>query len=148
MSEDGSACRRRAMDLLARREHSRLELERKLAARDFGEVLIGEVLDALEQDGLLSADRFAESFVAARYARGQGPRRIRRELAERGVASPERFLDDERFDWDAQAREARARRFGRELPGTLAEKSRQARFLEYRGFGHDQIRQALEFADE
>jgi regulatory protein len=148
MSEDRPACRRRAMDLLARREHSRVELEQKLLARSFDEPLVAEVLDELEHDGLLSADRFAQSFVASRYARGQGPRRIERELAERGIESSSDFLDDARFDWDALARETRVKRFGRSLPGDFKEKARQMRFLEYRGFGHDQIRRALESDDD
>jgi regulatory protein len=148
MSEDRPACRRRAMDLLARREHSRLELERKLAARSFDEALVADVLDELEHDGLLSAERFAQSFVEARYARGQGPRRIGRELAERGVDAPPGLIDDARFDWDALARATRARRFGAEAPASFEDKARQARFLEYRGFSHDQIRRALEFDDD
>jgi regulatory protein len=148
MSEDRPACRRRAMDLLARREHSRLELERKLAARSFGETLVRDVLDELERDGLLSAERFAQSFIEARYARGQGPRRIRRELAERGIDAPAGVIDDARFDWDALARAARAKRFGPAAPASLEEKAHQVRFLEYRGFSHDQIRRALEFDDD
>ncbi|HUF71973.1 MAG TPA: regulatory protein RecX [Gammaproteobacteria bacterium] len=148
MPEDRPACRRRAMDLLARREHSRLELEQKLAARSFDETVVAHVLDELEREGLLSADRFVQSFVEARYARGQGPSRIRRELAARGIESAAANLGDERFDWDAKARETRVKRFGEALPSSLAEKARQIRFLEYRGFSHDQIRRALEFDDE
>jgi regulatory protein len=136
------------MDLLARREHSRLELERKLAARSFEASLIHDVLDQLERDGLLSAERFAESFVASRYAKGQGPYRIRRELAERGVESAEAILGDARFDWGALARTVRIKRFGPAPPPSLADKARQVRFLEYRGFGGEHIRQALEFDDE
>jgi len=148
MGDAGSACRRQAMDLLARREHSRVELERKLRARSGDADLIRDVLDELEQDGLLSAERFAESFVAARYARGQGPYRIRRELADRGVDAPDRFLADERFDWTGLAREVRRKRFGQAPPRNLADKAKQVRFLEYRGFSHEQIRQALEFGDD
>ena len=116
------------MDLLARREHSRLELERKLVARSFDESLVSGVLDELEQDGLLSAERFAQSFVASRYARGQGPHRIRRDLGERGIESAQAYLDDERFDWGALAREARVKRFGRAPPADFKEKARQMRF--------------------
>lgn len=136
------------MDLLARREHSRLELEQKLAVRSFEVTLVADVLDDLEREGLLSAYRFAQSFVDARYARGQGPSRIRQELAARGIESAAADLGDERFDWNAKAREARIKRFGEALPSSLAEKARQIRFLEYRGFSHDQIRRALEFDDE
>jgi regulatory protein len=136
------------MDLLARREHSRVELERKLGARGFGEPLLAEVLDELEQDGLLSLERFGQSFVAARYNKGQGPIRIRRELAERGVEADSSWFHDEHFDWDALASETRRKRFGAARPADLKDKARQMRFLEYRGFSHDQIRHALDFADE
>jgi regulatory protein len=144
MSEDKAAGRRKAMDLLARREHSRLELEQKLAARNFDPELVRAVLDELEQEGLLSAERFAESFVASRYAKGQGPYRIRRELAERGVESASGVIDDRRFDWDALARATRVKRFGAAPPADIRDKARQVRFLEYRGFGHEQIKRALE----
>lgn len=136
------------MDLLARREHSRLELEQKLAARGCEPDLVADVLDALESEGLLSAERFAESFIASRYAKGQGPHRIRRELADRGIDSAAALLDDGRFDWVALAREARSKRFGGAPPADLKDKARQVRFLEYRGFGHDEIRRALEFGDD
>jgi regulatory protein len=136
------------MDLLARREHSPLELKRKLVARSFDEELVGDVLGELEQEGLLSAERFTQSFIAARYARGQGPRRIERELAERGIESTGDYLDDPQFDWDALARETRVKRFGRPLPADFKEKARQMRFLEYRGFGNEQIRRALASDDD
>ena len=136
------------MDLLARREHSRLELQRKLIARSFDASLVSAVLDELEQDDLLSAERFAQSFVASRYSRGQGPERIKRDLGERGIEAAEIYLDDERFDWEAQARATRIKRFGSESPADFREKARQMRFLEYRGFNQRQIRHALEFEDE
>jgi len=136
------------MDLLARREHSRLELERKLAARGFEHELIAEVLESLEQDNLLSDARFAQSFIVARYAKGQGPIRIRRDLAERGIEPQSAWFDSEEFDWPRLARETRVRHFGAALPADLKDKARQMRFLEYRGFSHDQIRRALDFADE
>lgn len=136
------------MDLLARREHSRLELTRKLVSRSFDESLVSVVLDELENDGLLSAERFLQSFVETRYARGQGPKRIERELADRGIESSAGYLDDPRFDWATLARETRSRRFGKAMPTDFREKARQMRFLEYRGFSRDQIRYALKFEDQ
>ena len=135
------------MDLLARREHSRLELERKLAARDYEPELIGETLDQLGRENLQSDERFAESFVQARAARGQGPVRIRMELAERGVTGADAYLREAGLDWAALARETRIKRFGKAVPGDFKEKARQMRFLQYRGFSHDQITAALEFED-
>ncbi len=82
---DPGACERAALDLLARREHSRRELERKLGARGFTDELIAPTLDALEESGELASARFTASFIRARAAKGQGPARIRAELAERGI---------------------------------------------------------------
>ena len=148
MEEDRPGCRRRAMDLLARREHSRLELERKLRTRDYSGAVVASVLDELEADGLLSDSRFAESFVRARIARGRGPNRIRLELIERGVAASEDALREAGCDWGRLAVETRKKRFGAGPPRDYRERARQARFLEYRGFTAEQIHNALESADD
>ena len=144
---EGSACTRVALELLARREHSHRELTRKLAARGFPPDVIGTALDALERSGALADARFTDSFVRSRIAKGQGPQRIRAELAQRGIADDEaddglRAAD---VDWLAAIRAVRAKRFGPELPRDYAERARQARFLQYRGFSAEQIRAALEF---
>jgi regulatory protein len=104
-------------------------------------------LDALERSGALADARFTDSFVRSRIAKGQGPQRIRAELAQRGIADDEaddglRAAD---VDWLAAIRAVRAKRFGPELPRDYAERARQARFLQYRGFSAAHIRAALEF---
>lgn len=94
------ALRRRAMDLLARREHAREELVSKLAKvwdrivqrqalpeRALDETLLTEVLDKLEQDGLLSDARFLESYLNARINRGYGPLYVRHQLRQKRVDS-------------------------------------------------------------
>ena len=143
---DAPACTRAALELLARREHSRRELERKLAARGFPAGVVGPVLDELEQSNALADARFTDSFVRSRIAKGQGPQRIRAELAQRGIAGAEagEGLDAADVDWLAAIRAVRAKRFGPELPRDYAERARQARFLQYRGFDGAQIRAALE----
>jgi regulatory protein len=135
-----------AVRLLSRREHSRAELARKLAARGVPEALVDEVLESLAARRLQSDARYAESLVASRIGRGQGPVRIRRELAERGVAATliDAALEAADTDWSGLARETRARRFGAQVPGEWKERVRQSRFLEYRGFSGEQIRHALE----
>jgi len=143
---DAAACRQQALDLLARREHSRRELERKLSARSYASGVIADTLDALERAGLLDAARFAESFVRSRIARGQGPLRIQRELAERGLAADEseRAFAALEIDWTALARSVRAKKFGARIPQVFAERARESRFLQYRGFTSDQIRAVLD----
>jgi len=147
-SETRKACRRQAMDLLARREHSRAELERKLLARSYPRDTLGEVLDALEAEGLLDKARFVESFIRARVSKGQGPIRIRADLIQRGVdvATIEAGLRDARQDWGGLATVVRRKRFGINMPSEFAERARQTRFLQYRGFEGAQIEAALDLA--
>ena len=146
MALDRPACRKLSLDLLARREHSRRELERKLDKRGFPGSLIDETLDELEGTGALSSRRFAESFVTARAGKGHGPLRIRADLSKRGVAASdfEDLLHDGSIDWFAIARKARAKRFGSGAPTDYADRARQGRFLQYRGFDMDQVNAALD----
>lgn len=141
---DDQAVRRTAMDLLARREHSLVELRKKLLARGFDASVVNRSLRKLEVDGLVSDARFAESFARSRVARGQGPVRIRLALRERGVAEDD--IEDQLTacdaDWKALARTVRRKRFG-EAPDDFRARLRQARFLQYRGFTSDQIDAAL-----
>jgi len=142
---DATDCERVALNLLARREYSRHELERKLAARGFAQERIAQTLDALEESGALAAARFTASFICARAAKGQGPARIRAELTERGIDrdQAEELLRDAAIDWAALAASVRDKRFGAERPTDFKERARQTRFLEYRGFDGEQIDSAL-----
>jgi len=137
--------RHAAMDLLARREHSQLELSRKLRSRDYSPEEITEALTGLAADGLQDDGRFIESFVNSRLARGQGPLRIRADLRQRGIAEAlvESHLAAAAIDWIAAAREARQRRFGATRPADFQERARQARFLAGRGFSQEQIQRAM-----
>ena len=107
-----------------------------------------QVLDDLTRDRLLEEERFVESFVRGRIRKGQGPVRIRGELAQRGIedASVSSALMEADCDWVALAAEVRAKRFGRAAPGDFKERARQAKFLQYRGFESEQIRSALDVA--
>jgi regulatory protein len=131
--------------LLARREHSALELKRKLLQRGYPAGLVEPVLAGLADEGLLSETRYAGEWVRSRIARGQGPVKIRAELQQRGLddAQVRQALAAADTDWAGLAAEVRRKRFGAALPETLAERARQARFLEARGFTADHIRRAL-----
>jgi regulatory protein len=134
---------RKALALLARREHSRFELRRKLLAKtdqDDANV-IDEVLQSLSDQGLQSDTRFAEAYVRMRSERGYGPLRIALELSERGLneAVFDQFLTPEDDFWFALITRVRQKRFGKSLPSDFAERARQMRFLQYRGFTHEQI---------
>lgn len=100
-----TALRRRAMDYLARREHSRLELAQKLAKAfpDEKDEVITSILDQLVFDNLLSNYRFCESFFNSRVQRGYGPRMIRFELQQRGVEQVlvDRVFAEAGVDWQS-----------------------------------------------
>lgn len=130
-----------AMNLLAMREHSLGELREKLARKNFPQTLIEQALQSLVEDKLQSDERFAEAFIKMRYRQGKGPARIRQELREKAVA-PELIatLVDEFDDaWLSLAREVKAKRFGADSPVDLKSRTKQMRFLQYRGFTSTQI---------
>jgi len=133
------------MQWLARREHSRRELYNKLLKKGCAGPLADEVVKRLEQERLVSDDRFMESLIRVRRERGYGPLRIQKELHEKGVApeAVERWLDVTGRDWLEDIRRVQRKKFGARRPKSFAERARQARFLQYRGFTYDQIQQVL-----
>lgn len=134
--ETPQAARRTALDLLARREHSRRELLRKLQHRGACVAICQATLDQLEEDGLLSDERFCEAYIHARSQRGIGPQRLREELHERGVAEQlvENYLQAVQWDWAESARQVFAKRFPDGPACDFAERAKQLRFMQYRGF--------------
>ena len=141
------AARRKAMDLLARREHTRHELLDKLQKSGFDENTALDTIEALAKEGLQSDRRFVEAFVQSRVRQGKGPMRIRADLSQRGVREPviHEALSDADADWSALAIDVRRKKFGDDGPADLKDKARQVRFLQYRGFESDQVRAAIEF---
>ena len=137
--------RRLALGLLARREHSFQELSIKLAQRGLPADVITLTLQALQSERLLSEERFVEQFVRSRIERGDGPMKIRAELAQRGIEAmhADQEIDSQAPDWSRLAEIQRRKRFGGEIPESFAERARQARFLQGRGFGMSEIRRAL-----
>lgn len=96
------------------------------------------MLDLLEHEGLLSDERFRESFVQGRVRRGYGPRRIAAELRRHDLDIP----PGAGVDWLARARELRTRRFGEELPADTVSRNKQMAFLQRRGFPASVCREA------
>ncbi len=139
--------RRQAMDLLSRREHLAAELQTKLFRRFADSELVAWVVDQLAEENLQSDSRFCESYVRQRGNKGYGPQRIRQELQQKGAPAEEITLafESSESDWFELARATRLKKFGPEVPADFKEKSRQMRFLHYRGFGGDYANEA--FAD-
>ena len=146
---DPKAARKKAMDFLARREYGREELIGRLKAGGFDAVIAEDAVARLAEEGLQDDVRFAGNFASAKLGRGTGPLRIRQALIEKGLRESvaDDALDELDADWDQQAREVRLKKFGEDIPSDFKEKARQMRFLQYRGFDHDQIRAAMREQD-
>ena len=140
-----NAIRERALRLLASREHSRLELDRKLRAKGFDAAAVARILDDLIESDLVSNERMAEAYVASRARKGFGPRRLRQELRERGVENDliAPLLDRDAEDWAERLGQVVDKKFGPEPATDPKELARRARFLEYRGFPSDLVRRYL-----
>ena len=138
-----SDLRERALRLLARREHSRAELSRKLESTGFVQQDIAPLLDEFETKNWLSDRRFAESYVADHRARA-GSVKLAYDLRQRGVSDAiiEVVLSENRDSELERAREVWKKKFG-SSPTDRAEKVRQMRFLQSRGFGADTIRRVI-----
>lgn len=136
-----SSIRNKAMDLLARREHSEQELRQKLKTREYDADAIDEVLQALKEDRLQSDERFTESYVNHRFNAGVGPLKIRYELRQKGVSDRlvDEFLEPLSDQWDELMTRQRIRKYGASIPNDYAERMKQARFLQNRGFSPESV---------
>lgn len=140
--------RERALGLLARREHSRAELGRKLRPHVVAEDDLVALLDDLVRRKQLSEERYAESrantlsrkFGAARIAQELRSKGLDKELAGR-AAEAARSTEVER------ARAVWLRKF-RKAPESREERAKQMRFLQSRGFSFDAIRAVVRGTDE
>lgn len=132
-----------AVALLSRRDFASGELRQKLESQGFDTTLVAAVLADLMSERALDDGRYAENYVAYHAGRGQGPLRIAADLRALGVA--ETLIEAALAggpDWRQLARDVRTHKFGAEPPRDWTEKTRQARFLQYRGFSSDHIRAA------
>ncbi len=134
--------RLRALNILARREHSRAELARKLCA--YGEAdEVEALLDQLAQENLLSNSRYAEMLAHARAGK-HGSLRLKADLREKGVPDGDMVdaLESARLGDLEAARNVWQKKFG-ELASDAAGRARQFRFLASRGFPTEVIRRVL-----
>ena len=133
----------RALRLLSQREHSRLELERKLSAHETEPGTLAKALDELQARGFISEERVVESVIHRRAAK-LGTARVKQELQAKGL-SPKAMgeaLEQLRSTELERAREVWARKFGE--PATEPkEKARQVRFLISRGFAAEVVRKVV-----
>lgn len=134
--------RAKALALLARREHTRLELQQKLAQRGFPLDDLNTVLDELTSSGLLNEQRYAEYYAQSRAAKGYGPLRIANELRQRGIAPElaELALAELADDWLKRLCALQCKHFKPATALDTAQRLRQTQFFRQRGFSSEQIK--------
>jgi regulatory protein len=136
---------RKGLGLLVRREQSRRDLTRKLAARGIEQDDAQQAVEQLAERGYQDDDRFGVSFARDRAAAGYGPLRIRQELAGHGLDRDqcEAALAACEADWAERAAAQVARRCP---PDRLADPARRRKMLDFllrRGFDMGQAHAAI-----
>jgi regulatory protein len=133
----------RALRLLAQREHSRLELERKLAKHETEPGTLAQALDWLQGKGFINETRVADSVVQRKAAR-MGTARIAQELTQKGLSHElvQDTVADLRSTEVERAQAVWARKFGQPA-STLQERAKQLRFLAARGFAAEVVRRVV-----
>lgn len=137
--------RRTAYHLLARRDHAQLELINKLTAKKHASEHIQKVVTELLEKKYLDDARFCELYLSFRRKKGFGPLKIAFELQNKGVA---KNLIADAFNihdnaWVTDAANVWQKYFQAGKPLTFEDKAKQSRFLQNRGFTHEQIEQVF-----
>jgi regulatory protein len=133
----------RALRALAAREHSRAELERKLAAFETEPGELAKILDELTAKGYINEQRVADSLAHRRGAK-LGTARVVQELKAKGVdaaAVQETAAALKATEYE-RACEVWRKKFG-SLAQSPAERAKHMRFLASRGFAPEVIRRAV-----
>ena len=136
-----------ALNMLARREHSQLELKQKLQTRfKDQEDEIDITLVKLIEDNYQSDQRFCESFIRYRQQKGYGEVRIISELKIKGINTDliHQSFSESELDGFEVALRVKTSKFGRLVSQDFKDKSKQYRYLQYRGFTSDQINYAIQ----
>ncbi|MBT8141043.1 MAG: regulatory protein RecX [Gammaproteobacteria bacterium] len=133
--------RQYALDCLSRREYGTQELHNKMLGKAHEPAVIAQVLRELTDEDLLSDERFAEAMLSHGAFKGQGPRKIRHDLAKKSL--PAHFINAAfevcEIDWFALAKEVRTKKYGTECPKEWKDKAKQMRFMQTRGFEIEHI---------
>ena len=140
--------RLKIMDFLSRREHSSKEIYQKMSRKVESKEMLLESIKELERDGLLSDERFAESYFQSRKRRGFGPLRIKSELIQRGVKENLFYSLEKEIDWSSNALDALKKKLNGKMPQETKEILKLKNFLNYRGFEFQDIDKAFSMLDK
>ncbi len=145
---DESALRVKCIELLARREYSYVELERKLLPLTEDEALVYKVLDWMVEYSYQDDKRFANMFVRSRAVSGYGPIRIRLELNQKGIKE---YLVENAFEenaaeinWSDEVDRLIEKKSKNLDMQDMKARSKVMGYMQRRGFSLDQIYQGLD----
>lgn len=133
--------RQKILRYLAKRDHSQQEIISKLERSGFSPSDFMVTIHQFMETGLINDARFTEHYLAARLAKGYGPRRIAQELAQRGItdeliAEQLKITDNV---WLIAAHKVWQKHFKNKTPANFHDRAKQMRFLYYRGFTQEHI---------
>ncbi len=139
-----------AIKLLSMREYAQSDLKNRLVQKGYSDSVAQAILQTLSAQNLQSDVRFVESYVRMRKRRGYSIRRIRLELEQRGIDQHLMLplLEKAQEGWQQHILEVWQKKFKCQKPALLAEKARQMRFLQYRGFTIEQIQWVWQCGNE
>ena len=131
------------MGLLARREHSCLELKQKMKIRGFDDQLIDQQIIEFSERDWQSEKRYGDMLLRSRVLKCHGPLKIKSEMKNKGLSSSiihgSKF---EQIDWTSLATEALNKKYSSKSH-SQQEQNKRYRFLQQRGFTTEQIKIAF-----
>ena len=136
----------KALDILSRREHSSYELKTKLKKFESNEKDLNELIEKLKASNFIDDERFAASFIKSKAQSGYGPSYISQYLLKKRIPSHLYDMNSLNIDWELICKDQfEKKRRGKGI--NFKEREKILRFLAYRGFSYEIIKNALKEYD-
>ena len=136
----------KSLDLLSRREHSVSELRNKLIRFNPDSYDLKDVIERLITSNFLDDKRFASAFIRSKAESGYGPNYISQYLTKKGIPPDKYDIYSLEIDWEDKClAQFNKKRRNKEI--NFKEKEKILRFLAYRGFSYEIIKNALKEFD-
>ena len=137
--------RKKLLDLLSRREHSKYELLTKLKLRVESKSSLEDEINKLSEENLQSDLRFSESYIRSRYNSGFGPTRIKYDLSVRRVEESVilNAFNEIDLDWVEKLKKEKIKKYGNSSSENMQELSKRIKFFIQRGFEKEMINKVI-----
>jgi regulatory protein len=139
--QDSKTIKKACLRLLTRRDHSRKQIQDKLALKGYDRSQVAGAIEELSGKNLQNDSRYAESYARVRSQKGFGPIRIAFELRQQGIDSStvEQVLRDTTDDWQLLLEQVYLKKYSHKTDCGHIERGKQSRFLLQRGFSNAMI---------